>query len=150
MFKNIRFIENMFGIFAARCRIFLTAINLQPNSIGYVVMARCVLNNYLLSKVPGCYASSDYFEQEHKGEGTITIEEMCPSCRRHCEIILWTTFLAMERYLGKKDLFIPLAGLLYVSPFSNCSWKKGENLLLVWVKIKKKYIFLILFKTYIM
>ncbi|XP_069824530.1 uncharacterized protein [Dendropsophus ebraccatus] len=42
-----RVVENAFGIMANRFRVFHTAINLKPESIDKVVLACCVLHNYL-------------------------------------------------------------------------------------------------------
>nr|CAI5834226.1 unnamed protein product [Callosobruchus analis] len=42
--------ETVFGILAARFRIFHTCINLEPGNIGSVVMACCVLHNFLIAK----------------------------------------------------------------------------------------------------
>ncbi|KAJ8940899.1 hypothetical protein NQ314_010539 [Rhamnusium bicolor] len=50
-----RIIENVFGILAARFRIFHTAISLQLQNTEKVVMACCVLHNFLRRKRIGIY-----------------------------------------------------------------------------------------------
>ena len=42
-----RVVENAFGILASRFRIFLSPINLSPETTTKVVMASCALHNYL-------------------------------------------------------------------------------------------------------
>ncbi|XP_064469243.1 uncharacterized protein LOC135383875 [Ornithodoros turicata] len=42
--------ENAFGILANRWRIFLRVINLSPENVENVVLASCVLHNYLLNR----------------------------------------------------------------------------------------------------
>lgn len=66
-----RIIENAFGILVARFRIFHTAINLKPEHIDSVVMACCVLHNFLLKMVPSSYAPPECFDRENTSEGTI-------------------------------------------------------------------------------
>ncbi|XP_058618261.1 uncharacterized protein LOC131531494 isoform X1 [Onychostoma macrolepis] len=42
-------VENAFGILSARWRIFLNRINLQPKHVDTLVMAACILHNFLLA-----------------------------------------------------------------------------------------------------
>ena len=53
-----RIVENAFGILAARWRIFHRKIQLQPNSVDKVILATCVLHNYLQNITTGA-AESD-------------------------------------------------------------------------------------------
>ncbi|KAK8787435.1 hypothetical protein V5799_022789 [Amblyomma americanum] len=43
-----RCVENAFGVMASRFRIFRRVINLLPENADYVVMASCVLHNFLV------------------------------------------------------------------------------------------------------
>lgn len=67
-----RIVENLFGILVARFRIFHTAINVKPSNIEDIVMACCVLHNYLMKTLPSCYASSECFDSENRDEGSTT------------------------------------------------------------------------------
>ncbi|XP_055072963.2 uncharacterized protein [Misgurnus anguillicaudatus] len=50
-----RIVENTFGIFANRFRVFLTTINLQPNVVEDIVLASCALHNYLRDECVDAY-----------------------------------------------------------------------------------------------
>ncbi|XP_069813053.1 uncharacterized protein [Dendropsophus ebraccatus] len=63
-----RVVENTFGIMANRFRIFHTAINLKPENIDKVVMACCVLHNFLRRHESQTYLSSS---SEESGSGLI-------------------------------------------------------------------------------
>lgn len=52
-------VENVFGILAARFRIFTAPINMAMDNIDLVVMACCVLHNYLWRSCGNVYISSD-------------------------------------------------------------------------------------------
>lgn len=68
-----RIVENTFGILASRFRIFHTQINLEPHRIESVVMACCVLHNFLMSSSSrNFYAPSECYDQEDRENGTIT------------------------------------------------------------------------------
>lgn len=45
-----RVVENAFGIFSNRFRVFLTTIALAPEKVEVIVLAACALHNYLLTK----------------------------------------------------------------------------------------------------
>nr|CAI5839359.1 unnamed protein product [Callosobruchus analis] len=66
-----RIVENAFGILASRFRIYHTAINVQPENIEKIVMATCVLHNFLIEHTPSSYAPRDCFNQENTENGTI-------------------------------------------------------------------------------
>ncbi|KAH7940864.1 hypothetical protein HPB49_007107 [Dermacentor silvarum] len=57
-----RCVENAFGVMASRFRIFQRAINLQPQNADYVVMACCVLHNFLRDDV--IYLTANYVDSE--------------------------------------------------------------------------------------
>lgn len=50
-----RVVENAFGILANRWRILLTNINLSPEKVQNIVLACCVLHNFLIMKKPKQY-----------------------------------------------------------------------------------------------
>lgn len=54
-----RIIENTFGILASKFRIFNHPINLKLDNIEKVVMASCVLHNFLRKKIGEHYVSSN-------------------------------------------------------------------------------------------
>ena len=47
-----RVVENAFGILANRWRVFLTHINLAPETVEQLVLAACALHNYLRTECP--------------------------------------------------------------------------------------------------
>lgn len=67
-----RIIENTFGILASRFRIFHTSINVSVNDINDVVMACCVLHNFLRKKSTQMYTPVDALDFENKETGIIT------------------------------------------------------------------------------
>lgn len=48
-----RVVENAFGILVNRFRVLMTTINLSPSKVEHVVMASCVLHNYIITQ-NGC------------------------------------------------------------------------------------------------
>ena len=68
--RTRRIVENAFGIMASRFRIFHTQINLGPEKIHSVVMASCVLHNFLMKSVPNSNSPPDCFDREHTEDGT--------------------------------------------------------------------------------
>ena len=66
-----RIVENAFGIMASRFRIFHTQINIGPDNIDSVVMASCVLHNFLIKSVPNSYSPPESFDRENTEDGTI-------------------------------------------------------------------------------
>lgn len=66
-------IENSFGILAARFQLFQTAIRLQLESIDIVVMACCVLHNFLRRKCGSAYTPPDSLDQENLMDGTMQL-----------------------------------------------------------------------------
>ncbi|XP_076056365.1 uncharacterized protein LOC143034318 [Oratosquilla oratoria] len=65
-----RVIENVFGILAARFRIFHTKINLGLQNINSLVMACCILYNFLRITSSGHYTQSECFDVEDTESGT--------------------------------------------------------------------------------
>ena len=68
-----RIVENVFGILAARFRIYKTQINMSTENIESVVRATCVLHNYLMTTSFSSYASSDSFDRENLEGGTTSL-----------------------------------------------------------------------------
>ncbi|CAI6371369.1 unnamed protein product [Macrosiphum euphorbiae] len=58
-------VENEFGLIAARFRVLQSAIHLAPQKATYIVLAICVLHNFL-RKRGGSYISSSTFDREDK------------------------------------------------------------------------------------
>lgn len=65
-----RVVENAFGVLANRFRVFHTAIHMDPNKVDFVVLAACVLHNFLRRHAKSSYTTSNSFDQEmlHNGE----------------------------------------------------------------------------------
>ena len=66
-----RIVENAFGILANRFRVFLSPISLSPDN--KIVLASCVLHNYLRTKSPKKYTPNGCIDTEDIREG-IAIE----------------------------------------------------------------------------
>lgn len=72
-----RVIENTFGIMAARFRILYTAINLEVENIELVVLACCVLHNFLRRQCSTTYMSSDVVDAENMQDGSVILGARC-------------------------------------------------------------------------
>ena len=59
-----RCVENVFGIMASRFRVFQRCIELNPDFVGDIVMATCVLHNYLRNTTPSQYTPPGSLDQE--------------------------------------------------------------------------------------
>lgn len=66
-----RVVENAFGILCSRFRIFLTTINLKPKTVEYIVLASCVLHNFLRQEIRQSYTPSRSLDFENIENGTI-------------------------------------------------------------------------------
>lgn len=64
-------VENGFGILASRFRIYHTQINLERQNIVKVVMATCVLHNFLMEHASTTYAPPSNLYQENTENGSI-------------------------------------------------------------------------------
>ena len=58
-------VENVLGVLASRFRIFLSPMSISPKTPEKVVLASCVLHNYLRTKIPLRYTPNDSFEKVH-------------------------------------------------------------------------------------
>lgn len=72
-----RIVENAFGILSARFRIFHTFINMNPTKIESVVMACCVLHNFLVNTVPKTYAPTECFDIDDREAGITNVGYNC-------------------------------------------------------------------------
>lgn len=66
-------IENSFGILAARFQIFQSPIRLKLESIDKVVMASCVLHNFLRKVSTNTYTPPDSVDEENASEGNFQL-----------------------------------------------------------------------------
>lgn len=65
-----RIVENLFGIFANRFRVFHSAINLKVATVDKIVLASCALHNFLLNKSSSNYIPKEDFDAENPEKGT--------------------------------------------------------------------------------
>lgn len=66
-----RTVENAFGILANRFRVFHTAINMKPDKINFIVLASCVLHNFLRRHATHAYLSNNIVDTELLDTGDI-------------------------------------------------------------------------------
>ena len=66
-----RIVENAFGILANRFRVFLSPISLSPDNTEKIVLASCVLHNYLRTKSPKRYTPNGCIDTEGIREGIV-------------------------------------------------------------------------------
>ena len=59
-----RVVENAFGILANRFRVFLTTISLDPVHIDYIILAACILHNFLTVNQSSHYTPQSYTDRE--------------------------------------------------------------------------------------
>ena len=69
-----RIVENAFGILANRFRIFLSSINLTADTAEKVILASCVLHNYLRTKAASQYTPPGFLDTELQC-GTVNVGE---------------------------------------------------------------------------
>jgi len=65
-----RIVENAFGILANRFRVFMSAIHLPPDKIESIVLAACVLHNYLRTTSAHRYTPPGSLDRVNK-DGTV-------------------------------------------------------------------------------
>lgn len=58
-------VENAFGLLAARFRVFHTSLAMSPEKINHIVLAACVLHNFL-RKNSSTYITNNTFDRENK------------------------------------------------------------------------------------
>lgn len=66
-------VENSFGILSTRFRIFHTAISINLNAIDKVVIASCVLHNFLRRRYATTYASDNNLYRENLEDGSVEL-----------------------------------------------------------------------------
>lgn len=72
-----RVVENTFGIMSSRFRVFETAINLDVKNIEIVVLACCVLHNFLRKLCSQNYTSLDVLDAENIEDGSVVLGARC-------------------------------------------------------------------------
>ncbi|XP_068102756.1 putative nuclease HARBI1 [Hyperolius riggenbachi] len=70
-----RVVENAFGILAQRFRVFLTAINVDPDKVEVIVKAACTLHNFLRQKNVQRYCPPTMVDQEDFENGSVVAAE---------------------------------------------------------------------------
>ena len=65
-----RIVENAFGMWANRFRVFLTTINVKPESVVKMVVASCILHNILRDRRPHTYAVPVHDARVPEGDWT--------------------------------------------------------------------------------
>jgi len=66
-----RVVENAFGILATRFRVFLQPLNINVDNVDAVVMASCVLHNFLRKKSSTYYTSAKHIDSGDIDSGNI-------------------------------------------------------------------------------
>ncbi|XP_069587439.1 uncharacterized protein [Ranitomeya imitator] len=79
-----RVVENAFGIMANRFRVFHTALNMKLTSIDSVVLACCVLHNFLRRRDATAYSPPQYVDSVDQGNGDVTQGEWRLDAHRVC------------------------------------------------------------------
>lgn len=64
-------LENILGILASRFCIFLSPIYISPKNAEKVVLASCILHNYLRTKILLRYTPNGSFEEVHSENETV-------------------------------------------------------------------------------
>lgn len=64
-------VENVFGILAARFRIFRTEINLKPEKVDCIILTACTLHNFLRRNCPNTYTPPNFVDCENVERGEI-------------------------------------------------------------------------------
>jgi hypothetical protein len=72
-----RVVENTSGIMASRFRVIQTAINLDVQNIGTVVITCCVLHNFLRRICPQNYICPEVLDRENVEDGSVELGERC-------------------------------------------------------------------------
>src|SRR5262249_54852981 len=66
-----RVVENSFGLLAARFRVLERPIPLRPCVVDKLVLAACVLHNFLRDKCSGMYVPGGTLDEENVEEGVV-------------------------------------------------------------------------------
>lgn len=85
-------VENAFGILSNRFRIFHTSISVNLETVDKIVMATCVLHNFLRRRYATVYTPENNLYRENMDAGTIELGlepihliSLQPSHNRRCE-----------------------------------------------------------------
>ena len=65
-----RVVENAFGMWANRFRVFLTTINLKPSTVEKLVLASCIIHNLLRDYNPTNYSLPEHEPSVLEGDWT--------------------------------------------------------------------------------
>ena len=72
MSRARRIVENAFGILANRFTVFLSPMSVTPQSAEKIVLASCLLHNYLRTESPSRYTPSGTCDRESIASGVVT------------------------------------------------------------------------------
>lgn len=98
-----RVVENTFGILCSKFRIFESPINLKPDNIDSVVMASCVLHNFLRRNTNNTrHEAPDILNDEVRQQEVLPIAELERGHnRRCCEVAKGVRDTFMEYFIGE-------------------------------------------------
>ncbi|KAH8042570.1 hypothetical protein HPB51_024623 [Rhipicephalus microplus] len=108
-----RSVENAFGIFVSRWRIYERQINLQPANVEAVVKATCVLHNILSSNAASTYCPPGYAKFQdtfgnvsggawRQGPGSTTVFVLEKSKARNCSKVASAVRQEFVKYFNEE------------------------------------------------
>ncbi|KAL3229429.1 hypothetical protein MRX96_023612 [Rhipicephalus microplus] len=111
--RERRCVENAFGIFVSRWRIYERQINLQPANVEAVVKATCVLHNILSSNAASTYCPPGYAKFQdtfgnvsggawRQGPGSTTVFVLEKSKARNCSKVASAVRQEFVKYFNEE------------------------------------------------